>query len=126
MHIIKRIGLSMLITLPCSFVLADAYTDKALTKIQLCYDKADKIDPEFMKCCLEELRKSPNPHGYKCHIFSDDQQKSANGKITIIFYAASGFMVYCIGNAGKKLIIKSCASEQGKPILPHQEHNITP
>ena len=126
MRIIKSIGLSILIALPCRIALADQYTDQALGIIQICYDAAEKIDPEFMKCNLDKLRKLPNPLGYKCHIHSDEDQKSAKGKISIIFYTASGFMVYCIGTAGDKLIIKSCASEQGEPISPHQEFHIKP
>ncbi|MDP1614471.1 MAG: hypothetical protein Q8L68_01600 [Methylococcales bacterium] len=126
MHITKLICLSILITLPWRLAQADTLTDQAIAKIKLCYDAADKIDPEFMKCSMDELRKLPNPLGYKCRIHSDDQQKSANGKISIIFYTASGFMIYCLGTAGDKLIINSCASEQGKPITASDELIIAP
>ncbi|MCL9685424.1 hypothetical protein [Legionella maioricensis] len=125
MNLIK-LTLSILITLPYHLALADVYTDQAIAKIQTCYDAADKIDPEFMKCSLDELRKYPNPLNYKCHVHTDDERKSAKGKISIIFYTPSGFMVYCIGTAGDKLIINSCATKQGKPITERDELIIQP
>ncbi|BCA96695.1 hypothetical protein TUM19329_30560 [Legionella antarctica] len=126
MRIIKLIALSFLITLPWQLALADATTAQALVKINICYDAADKIDPEFVKCSLKEIQKIPNPKGYKCRILSDDKRKSANGKIRIIFYTASGFMTYCTGTAGDKLMINSCASEQGKVVTPSDELIIAP
>lgn len=120
MRLTRLIFLPLLAFYPWKLTSADQYTDAALSILRQCYDASDEINADITLCFNEKINKIPNPLNYVVSIHASNSKKSAQGKITIFMINKTGFMLYCIGTAGEKLILKSCATDVGKPLTPEQ------
>jgi hypothetical protein len=114
------ISIVFLLLLPYQIALADPFIDKAMAAIKECYDKYPIIGGDTAECATNMVNSAPNPTNFRMKITSESPDKSKNSKFTIFMINDTGFMFYCVGIAGKQLVINSCASAQGKPLTAKQ------
>lgn len=119
------IGLYLIIISPWGWADADDFPAKAIVLITNCYNQSVKEGEVVAECIEEKFKSVPNPLGYSVRVHAENPNHTDNGIIKIVMISDNGYIIYCLGRvSANKLVVNSCASEQGEPLTPAQELSI--